>query len=423
MVKKLHDFQGVKTGMEKRSRKGKWTFVLCAALAGLLAMAWTAYADSGIRVIIEGQEVAFDNSPVADQGTTLVPFRVLFEKLGLTVDWIGETKTIIGKGGDVTIELQLDRKTAVINGETVELNVAPRVIDGSTYVPLRLVGEATGRVVTWDGASRTITIGAAPAKSDGPEAPAKSDDPLAFYRSYVAAINAEDLEAVKSMIHPDSMLLEWGEFEDELRDNFRIYDLHTNIESLELADVYEDFWVVLESIETYTNRSGLFYPDNRAELYIHLWKDDSGAWKLYDINYLDLYYLVSDEDLNAEADIDADVRQAILDAVTANLKANQAKDPEAVLATYDPESSFYSEDTAAWLEHLFEIFDYEYDLLHANVIGVKDKLAAVYAVQKKKIRDDTAYTRAESVIILRQQADGSWKLYRTIDLYEDYIEE
>ena len=44
------------------------------------------------------------------------------------------------------------------NGNTVE----PFIVDGTTYLPVRAVGEALGKEVGWDGATRTVSIGHAP---------------------------------------------------------------------------------------------------------------------------------------------------------------------------------------------------------------------------------------------------------------------
>jgi len=79
--------------------------MLSVVLAGMLLAAWTAHADSGIKVIIDGEEVKFEKSPVVDNGITLVPFRVLFERLGLAVDWVQETKTIVGQAEGIILQL------------------------------------------------------------------------------------------------------------------------------------------------------------------------------------------------------------------------------------------------------------------------------------------------------------------------------
>ena len=47
------------------------------------------------------------------------------------------------------------------NGNIVE----PFVVDGTTYLPVRAVGEALGKSVSWDGATATVYIGAKPGET------------------------------------------------------------------------------------------------------------------------------------------------------------------------------------------------------------------------------------------------------------------
>ncbi len=53
---------------------------------------------------------------------------------------------------------QIDPKDA--NGNTVE----PFIYNGSTYLPLRAVGEALGKEVSWDGATASAYLGKVPGK-------------------------------------------------------------------------------------------------------------------------------------------------------------------------------------------------------------------------------------------------------------------
>lgn len=49
-------------------------------------------------------------------------------------------------------------KAADVSGTEVTLPIAPTLMNGNTMIPLRFVGEATGRSVYWDGETRTINI-------------------------------------------------------------------------------------------------------------------------------------------------------------------------------------------------------------------------------------------------------------------------
>ena len=48
------------------------------------------------------------------------------------------------------------------NGTTVE----PFIYNGTTYLPVRAVGSAIGKQVTWDGGSQTVYLGEAPGQKN-----------------------------------------------------------------------------------------------------------------------------------------------------------------------------------------------------------------------------------------------------------------
>lgn len=50
----------------------------------------------------------------------------------------------------------------VVNGSTLISDKEPFIVDGTTYVPIRLVAEATGATVEWDGAQGRVVITTAP---------------------------------------------------------------------------------------------------------------------------------------------------------------------------------------------------------------------------------------------------------------------
>jgi hypothetical protein len=112
-----------------------------------------------IQVYLDGVLFEFaDAEPFLENGTTYVPFRPIFEGMGLSVAWDGTRKTITGIQAGLSIQLTLSQNTAVINGVTQTLEAHPKLVKGTTYIPLRFIAEATGKTVTWDGGSRTIYI-------------------------------------------------------------------------------------------------------------------------------------------------------------------------------------------------------------------------------------------------------------------------
>lgn len=130
--------------------------VLLAALSQPAAAA--AEQQQKIRVYVDGKPLAFAIQPVLDSGTTLVQFRPIFEKLGLTLGWNAATQTVTGEKGSLKVQLTIDHPVAYINDEATDLELAPRLVKGNTMVPVRFVSEATGKEVLWDGVTSSIYI-------------------------------------------------------------------------------------------------------------------------------------------------------------------------------------------------------------------------------------------------------------------------
>ncbi len=110
------------------------------------------------RVMLNGQPLATSVAPRIISGVTLVPMRDIFEALGATVVYVPATREIRARKDDTKIWLQIGNPTARVGETTQTLAEAPRVVTGSTLVPLRFVSEALGANVGWDNATRVVSI-------------------------------------------------------------------------------------------------------------------------------------------------------------------------------------------------------------------------------------------------------------------------
>lgn len=128
--------------------------VLLAALAAPAARAGSA----DLQVTVNGQKLALDPAPFIENGRTLVPLRAIFEVLGATIQWNGETRTVTGRRGPRTVELTVDSDLARVNGAEVRLAVPAMIRASRTFVPLRFVAEALGAAVDFDGETRTVIV-------------------------------------------------------------------------------------------------------------------------------------------------------------------------------------------------------------------------------------------------------------------------
>ncbi|MGG1518755.1 copper amine oxidase N-terminal domain-containing protein [Paenibacillus oryzisoli] len=129
-----------------------------------------AYAEDGITVKIDNVVQVFEQSPVIENGSTLVPVRAIFEKFGAKVEYreVNQfTKEVSITQGEKFITLTLDFSSAILgtykNGigysdKTLKMEVAPKIINNTTMIPLRFASENLGGKVLWDGTTRTIHI-------------------------------------------------------------------------------------------------------------------------------------------------------------------------------------------------------------------------------------------------------------------------
>ena len=102
-------------------------------------------------VLVDEQAIINDVAPVIHNDRTLVPIRVITEALGGQVAWNEAAKevtlTVNGKEIKMTIGKVLEK-----------YGVAPVIIGGRTFVPVRFVADELGAVITWDDATKTVTI-------------------------------------------------------------------------------------------------------------------------------------------------------------------------------------------------------------------------------------------------------------------------
>ncbi|WP_159881361.1 copper amine oxidase N-terminal domain-containing protein [Paenibacillus puerhi] len=145
----------------------KWCLVLSACLLGFsyVSISEAAAENNVIPVYLDGNPVPFEVPPILENGTTLVQFRPIFERLGLAVGWDEASRTVSGKRNNLEIELVIDELEASVNKQSFELELAPRLVEGNTFVPLRFVSEASGAEVVWDGENSRIYMRSKPSST------------------------------------------------------------------------------------------------------------------------------------------------------------------------------------------------------------------------------------------------------------------
>nr|QGT51085.1 hypothetical protein Firmicute1046_1610 [uncultured Firmicutes bacterium] len=115
-------------------------------------------SNNGITVTVNNSAVAFDQEPIIENGRTLVPVRAIFEALGASVNWDGDTQTVTSKRGSINIVLTIGSNMMSKNGKDIEIEVPAQTVNDRTVVPVRAVAEAFGCNVDWDNGTQTVVI-------------------------------------------------------------------------------------------------------------------------------------------------------------------------------------------------------------------------------------------------------------------------
>lgn len=115
-------------------------------------------AQEKILVLLDGEILEFDQQPVIIEGRTLVPLRGIFEPMGATVGWDDATQTVTAVKDDISIKLTINDNILYKNGDAITLDVPAQLIGSRTMVPARAVSEAFDAKVGWIEESQTITI-------------------------------------------------------------------------------------------------------------------------------------------------------------------------------------------------------------------------------------------------------------------------
>jgi hypothetical protein len=110
--------------------------------------------------------VNLDAAPYIDKasGRTMVPMRFIGEAFGAAVTWDAPTRRVFveTKGSlnhkPLLMIMTIGSKKATANGKAMTLDVAPAIVAGRTFVPLRVISETLGAAVAWNATARTVSI-------------------------------------------------------------------------------------------------------------------------------------------------------------------------------------------------------------------------------------------------------------------------
>ncbi|MGB8204857.1 MAG: copper amine oxidase N-terminal domain-containing protein, partial [Candidatus Baltobacteraceae bacterium] len=127
-----------------------------------------------VTIVVNGEPLATGTPPQVVGGRLLLPLRDVFSALGIAVDRDGDRISGQLPTGNITVVIGSAR--AYVDGKTLALDAPAVEIDGTAYVPLRLLTAALGAQVSYDQRGAKVEIvslyvgrnsGAESARADG----------------------------------------------------------------------------------------------------------------------------------------------------------------------------------------------------------------------------------------------------------------
>ncbi len=80
---------------------------------------------------------------------TMVPMRFISEAFGAFVTWNADTQQVTVQSPEAEIVMTIGSMEYTVNGASKPMDAAPEIVDGMTFVPIRMIAEAMGKHISW----------------------------------------------------------------------------------------------------------------------------------------------------------------------------------------------------------------------------------------------------------------------------------
>ncbi|MDF2595504.1 MAG: N-acetylmuramoyl-L-alanine amidase, partial [Clostridia bacterium] len=108
-----------------------------------------------------GEQLTLSVKPYVENGRTMAGVRDIAALLNVdskNIIWDAKNKAILIKTADKEINLVVGQLYAVVNGEKVEIDVAPQIKDGRTVLPIAHIARILGIKVEFNVATKEVTL-------------------------------------------------------------------------------------------------------------------------------------------------------------------------------------------------------------------------------------------------------------------------
>jgi hypothetical protein len=111
-----------------------------------------------IKATINDMPYTLDAAPYIKNSRTMLPVRFIAEGLDSAVSWDALERKVTIDYDSTNINLWIGKSTATVNGLNYTLDSPPEIKNSRTFVPIRFIAENSGAAVSWDNATREVSI-------------------------------------------------------------------------------------------------------------------------------------------------------------------------------------------------------------------------------------------------------------------------
>ena len=103
-----------------------------------------------------------DVAPFIHNNRTMLPIRHVAESLGLDVQWIEKTRTVVLSDKNNRVEIPVDTNKIIVNGKTYVSDTKAMIRNDRTYLPIanvaRALGLVDGKEIIWNAETQEVEI-------------------------------------------------------------------------------------------------------------------------------------------------------------------------------------------------------------------------------------------------------------------------
>jgi phosphate transport system substrate-binding protein len=136
----------------------KKVIALILAAMAIMAILPAAVSAANTTLIIDGVTVNPEIAPVIEKGTMLVSLDVLIDAFGTDTKWDAAKKEVTIKTAAYTVIFTADSTVCTVNGANKTLPVAPKVINNEIMIPVSYFAKAIGGTAAYNASTNTTAI-------------------------------------------------------------------------------------------------------------------------------------------------------------------------------------------------------------------------------------------------------------------------